>query len=382
MITKKLRVLIAPALLLGLTACNNNADNAMDLQGNNQTGARNGQNTEYDVNHVNYRGLEYERINRNQLNNTRNVNNNNNDAELFDNRGPLTEDYTENRFYKGYTPIGNTNDNRVNRRNRDNNNNYTNTRNRDNNDRINTRYRDNNDTNDARVRNGTSIGNYNNNVSSFKTSQSSKNYPHTKAILIQEAKFRFVPVQKEQKGTNANQAKEYRKNLPTPANLGSQNQNTANQQQTQQQAQQQPKQQENTQAQTEKQTTGNISQVAQQVIDLTNEQRSKNGLPALKADPQLSNVAQTKSNDMREKGYFSHTSPTYGSPFDMMRDFGVSYRTAGENIAQGQRTAQEVVQAWMDSEGHRKNILSRDFTHIGVGYDQNGHHWTQMFIGK
>lgn len=84
----------------------------------------------------------------------------------------------------------------------------------------------------------------------------------------------------------------------------------------------------------------------------------------------------------KKNNYFSHTSPTYGSPFDMMRDFNVSYKTAGENIAQGQRTPEEVVQAWMNSEGHRKNILSDKFTHIGVGYQQNGHHWTQMFVGR
>ena len=85
---------------------------------------------------------------------------------------------------------------------------------------------------------------------------------------------------------------------------------------------------------------------------------------------------------MQQNNYFSHASPTYGSPFDMMRDQGVSYRSAGENIAKGQRTPQEVVQAWMNSEGHRRNILSSDYTHIGVGYDPNGHHWTQMFIEK
>ena len=99
-------------------------------------------------------------------------------------------------------------------------------------------------------------------------------------------------------------------------------------------------------------------------------------------DTQLSQVAQTKSQDMQKNGYFSHTSPTYGSPFDMMRDFGVSYRTAGENIAQGQRTPQEVVNAWMNSAGHRQNILNGNFTHIGVGYETSGNHWTQMFIGK
>ena len=118
------------------------------------------------------------------------------------------------------------------------------------------------------------------------------------------------------------------------------------------------------------------------MVDLTNEQRRRNGLAALQIDTQLSQVAQTKSQDMQRNGYFSHTSPTYGSPFDMMRDFGVSYRTAGENIAQGQRTPQEVVNAWMNSAGHRQNILNGNFTHIGVGYETSGNHWTQMFIGK
>ncbi|MGA9289383.1 MAG: CAP domain-containing protein, partial [Anaerobacillus sp.] len=85
---------------------------------------------------------------------------------------------------------------------------------------------------------------------------------------------------------------------------------------------------------------------------------------------------------MQQKHYFSHTSPTYGSPFDMMRDFGVDFNTAGENIAQGQQTPEAVVDAWMKSEGHRKNIMNSSFTHIGVGLAQDGHYWTQMFIGK
>jgi len=125
-----------------------------------------------------------------------------------------------------------------------------------------------------------------------------------------------------------------------------------------------------------------ISAFEAKVIDLTNEQRRKNGLPNLQPDTALSNVAQEKSNDMQAKNYFSHTSPTYGSPFDMMRDFGVSYSTAGENIAMGQRSAEEVVNAWMNSEGHRKNILSPNYTHIGVGHTTQGNYWTQMFIGK
>jgi uncharacterized YkwD family protein len=125
-----------------------------------------------------------------------------------------------------------------------------------------------------------------------------------------------------------------------------------------------------------------IGQMAQQVITLTNNERKKAGLQPLQPDASLSKVAQTKTNDMEAKHYFSHTSPTYGSPFDMMRDFGVTYRSAGENIAMGQTTAQQVVTAWMNSEGHRKNILSPSFTNIGVGFTSNGNYWSQMFIGK
>ncbi|MCM3663066.1 CAP domain-containing protein [Mesobacillus subterraneus] len=125
-----------------------------------------------------------------------------------------------------------------------------------------------------------------------------------------------------------------------------------------------------------------LSAFESRVIDLTNEQRRKNGLQNLQPDTALSNVAQEKSNDMQAKNYFSHTSPTYGSPFDMMRDFGVTYQSAGENIAMGQQSAEEVVNAWMNSEGHRKNILSPNFTHIGVGHTGSGNYWTQMFIGK
>lgn len=117
------------------------------------------------------------------------------------------------------------------------------------------------------------------------------------------------------------------------------------------------------------------------VIQLTNQERAKNGLPALRPNWELSRVARYKSVDMLEKNYFSHTSPTYGSPFAMMENFGVSYRKAAENIARGQRTPQEVVKAWMNSAGHRKNILG-DFTHIGVGYVEDGKYWTQMFITK
>ncbi|MDR4887764.1 CAP domain-containing protein [Fredinandcohnia sp. QZ13] len=132
---------------------------------------------------------------------------------------------------------------------------------------------------------------------------------------------------------------------------------------------------------TTNQATYSLSQFEQEVVTLTNKERAKNGLQPLKIDLKLSEVARTKSSDMKKNGYFSHTSPTYGSPFDMMKQFGIQYRAAGENIAKGQRSPQEVVNAWMNSEGHRKNILSSNFTHIGVGHVE-GNYWTQMFIGK
>lgn len=119
----------------------------------------------------------------------------------------------------------------------------------------------------------------------------------------------------------------------------------------------------------------------QQVIDLINNIRVQNGLSKLKVNWELSRVARYKSQDMHDKNYFSHTSPTYGSPFDMMTAFGISYRTAGENIAKGYTTPQSVVNGWMNSSGHRANILNSAYTQIGVGYVSSGNYWTQMFIG-
>lgn len=143
-----------------------------------------------------------------------------------------------------------------------------------------------------------------------------------------------------------------------------------------------PKPAEPVKEQTETPVSSQVSVFEQQVIDLTNQERAKNGLPALKLDAQLSKAARAKSVDMQTNKYFSHTSPTYGSPFDMMKQFGVSYRGAGENIAMGQRSPQEVVNSWMNSSGHRANILNKSFTHIGVGHAENGNYWTQMFITK
>jgi uncharacterized YkwD family protein/spore coat assembly protein SafA len=123
--------------------------------------------------------------------------------------------------------------------------------------------------------------------------------------------------------------------------------------------------------------------VEYQVAKLVNQERAKNGLKPLTLNWQLSRVARYKSEDMRDKGYFSHTSPTYGSPFDMMKSFRITYSTAGENIAAGQTTAESVMTSWMNSPGHRQNILSPNYTEIGVGYCTGGsyrYYWTQMFI--
>jgi uncharacterized YkwD family protein/spore coat assembly protein SafA len=120
-----------------------------------------------------------------------------------------------------------------------------------------------------------------------------------------------------------------------------------------------------------------------EVIRLTNQERAKAGLAILKSNWLLSRVAKYKSQDMASKNYFSHYSPTYGSPFKMMESFGLKFSAAGENIASGQKSPQEVVRSWMNSLGHRANILSPSFTEIGVGVAKNSKgvlYWTQMFI--
>ncbi len=125
-----------------------------------------------------------------------------------------------------------------------------------------------------------------------------------------------------------------------------------------------------------------VTDYEQEVIRLVNAERAKKGLSPLTYDWELARVARYKSQDMKQNGYFSHESPVYGSPFQMMKSFGIRYRTAGENIARGQASPQAVVTAWMNSSGHRANILNAAYTHIGVGYVAGGHYWTQMFIGR
>ena len=120
-----------------------------------------------------------------------------------------------------------------------------------------------------------------------------------------------------------------------------------------------------------------------EVIRLVNVERARAGLQTLSSNWQLCRVARYKSADMANRGYFSHTSPTYGTPFQMMENFGLRFTAAGENIAYGQSTPAQVMRDWMNSPGHRNNILSGSFSQIGVGLAKSSsgvYYWTQQFI--
>ena len=144
---------------------------------------------------------------------------------------------------------------------------------------------------------------------------------------------------------------------------------------------------QNTNNTTNNTTTNNGSSLTadeKEVFDLINAKRTAARLSALKVDAELQNVARAKAEDMVKNNYFSHTSPTYGSPFDMMKSFGVSYKTAGENIA-GNSSNTGAVNAWMNSEGHKANILKSSFNYTGVAVVKSskyGKIFVQMFIGK
>ena len=126
-----------------------------------------------------------------------------------------------------------------------------------------------------------------------------------------------------------------------------------------------------------------VDDYEQEVLRLTNQEREARGLETLELNQSLTRVARIKSEDMRDNNYYSHDSPTYGSPFDMISHYDISYRMAAENIHMTPLTPEKAVQDWMDSEGHRANILNSSFTEIGIGfaYDEDGTtYWTQLFI--
>ena len=122
----------------------------------------------------------------------------------------------------------------------------------------------------------------------------------------------------------------------------------------------------------------------QQMLNMLNQSRKENNLPPLTVDPDLTRLARMKSQDMIDKDYFSHYSPTYGSPFDMMDANGVAYQTAGENIAENDSVT-DAENRLMQSSGHRQNILNQEYTHIGIGIkrkDKESLMFTQMFVGR
>lgn len=130
--------------------------------------------------------------------------------------------------------------------------------------------------------------------------------------------------------------------------------------------------------------TSNMNSDEKEVFDLINKQRTNNGLDALKNDSEIQRVARIKAQDMVYNNYFSHTSPTYGSPFDMLKSFKISYKTAGENIA-GNPSNSSAVMAWMNSSGHKANILNSNFNYTGIGVVNShkyGKMYVQLFIGK
>ena len=131
-------------------------------------------------------------------------------------------------------------------------------------------------------------------------------------------------------------------------------------------------------------STTNMSSDEKEVFDLINKQRTNNGLAALKIDLEVLNVARIKAKDMVDNNYFSHDSPTYGSPFNMLKNFKILYNTAGENIAANSSNSAAVT-AWMNSSGHKANILNSSFNYTGIGVvksDKYGKVYVQIFIGK
>jgi len=131
-------------------------------------------------------------------------------------------------------------------------------------------------------------------------------------------------------------------------------------------------------------TTTSMNADEKEVFDLINQQRINNGLSALKNDDEVQRVARIKAQDMVDNNYFSHTSPTYGSPFDMLKSFKITYNSAGENIA-GNSSNSGAVNAWMNSSGHKANILNSSFNYTGIGVVNSpryGKIYVQMFIGK
>lgn len=129
-------------------------------------------------------------------------------------------------------------------------------------------------------------------------------------------------------------------------------------------------------------TTISVTAQEQKILNLLNQDRAKNGLPALTLDAELSRIARIKSCDMNDNGYFAHESPTWGNAAAMLKAFGYPYNGVGENIAH-HATVEKAEAAFMSSSGHRSNILGSQWTRVGIGVcvDKNGFVYvTQLFV--
>ena len=138
---------------------------------------------------------------------------------------------------------------------------------------------------------------------------------------------------------------------------------------------------QNTQTNTQ---TSTMNASEKEIFNLINQQRANNGLTALKVDNEVQRVARIKAQDMVDNNYFSHNSPTYGSPFDMLNSFKVSYKAAGENIA-GNSSNSGAVNAWMNSSGHKANIVNANYNYTGIGVvssSKYGKIFVQIFVQK
>lgn len=131
-------------------------------------------------------------------------------------------------------------------------------------------------------------------------------------------------------------------------------------------------------------TSSTLPNTAETVLNLINEERKAQGITPLQIDDLLNSTAQAKATDMVKNNYFSHESPTYGSPFEMMQNAGITYRTAGENIAVNP-SVENAVKSWLASESHKQNLLSNAYNYIGIGIEESpayGYVIVAMFIGR
>lgn len=128
----------------------------------------------------------------------------------------------------------------------------------------------------------------------------------------------------------------------------------------------------------------NLTDDEKTLFSLINEERKKNNLSELQIDENLQNVARLKAQDLVNNNYFSHTSPTLGTPFEMLKNNNIQYKTASENIA-GNSDISAAVKSWLASDSHKENILSNNYNYTGIGVVDSiayGKIFVELFIGR